>query len=303
LVKFYHYINYKGKHNKLFLSRISFLPILAIIIFNPATGSGSRKEQGILGNKKEKFKYHYYKPVSGDGSGTGTGRKKYEEFYDHVWEEGLKKGVSGYGDLEMTRLFFDKLDIGKNSSILEIGCGIGSFLNSIYNDGYNNIIGIDISKCAVEFGKKNTPYLDLRHMDANNLKFSENFFDVCFSFDLVEHLKNIDSHFRCIRKILKEGGKYLFQTPNKISNVPVSVIRDRSLIGWKVYHPSLQYSWSLKKHLLGAGFKEIKFIKIPPLSKYKIQQVPKFLRWTFKIIPWKLLPLFLQTNFFVIACK
>jgi len=254
-----------------------------------------------LRNKDKEFKYHYYKPALSDG--TKENEINHEELYDHAWEEGLKKGISGYGDLELSRLFFDKLDIEKNSSILEIGCGIGSFLSSIYDIGYCNIVGIDISKYAIEFGKRNSPYLDLRYMNANTLKFSGNLFDICFSFDLIEHLENIDNHFKHVRKILKKNGKYIFQTPNKISNVPVSIIRDRSLIGWKIYHPSLQYFWSLKKCLLKAGFKEIKFVKIPPCSKYKIQQIPKFLRWVFKIIPWKLLPLFLQINFYVVACK
>jgi len=254
-----------------------------------------------LKNKDKEFKYHYYRPAAGDS--TGRSKNNHGELYDRIWEEGLKKGISGYGDLELTRLFFDKLDIEKNNSILEIGCGIGTFLSSIYDTGYKNVVGVDISKYAVRSGKKKNPHLDLRYMDANALKFSGSPFDICFSFDLVEHLKNIDSHFRNVRKILKKNGKYTFQTPNKITNVPVSVIRDRNLVGWKVYHPSLQYYWGLKKRLLKAGFKDIRFIKIPPLSKYKIQQIPKSLRWIFKIIPWKLLPLFLQVNFFVIACK
>jgi len=252
-----------------------------------------------LNDKDKDFKYHYYRPVSGDR----TVKKDSRKLYDRIWKEGLKKGVSGYGDLELTKLFFNKLNINKGSSILEIGCGIGSFLNSIYGIGYKNIVGVDISKYAIDSGKKKHPHLDLRYMDANALKFKGNPFDICFSFDLVEHLEDIDNHFRNVWKILKKDGKYTFQTPNKITNVPVSIIRDRNLVGWKVYHPSLQFSWGLKKRLHRAGFREIRFIKIPPLSKYKIHQIPKAFRWIFKIIPWKLLPLFLQVNFFVVAGK
>jgi 2-polyprenyl-3-methyl-5-hydroxy-6-metoxy-1,4-benzoquinol methylase len=252
-----------------------------------------------LSHKDEEFEYHYYRPVSGDRKG----KKDDRNLYDRIWKEGLKKGVSGYGDLELTRLFFDKLDIDKGSLILEIGCGIGSFLNSIYVTGYKNTVGVDISKYAVDAGKEKHPHLDLRCMDANVLKFKGDPFDICFSFDLVEHLEYIDRHFRNVWKILKRGGKYTFQTPNKITNVPVSIIRDRNLVGWKVYHPSLQFSWGLKKRLSRAGFRKIIFIKIPPLSKYKIYQIPKPFRWVFKIIPWKWLPLFLQVNFFVVAIK
>jgi 2-polyprenyl-3-methyl-5-hydroxy-6-metoxy-1,4-benzoquinol methylase len=252
-----------------------------------------------LSHKDKEFKYHYYRPVSGDRAGKKDSRK----LYDRIWKEGLKKGVSGYGDIELTRLFFDKLDLDRRSMVLEIGCGIGSFLNSLYVSGYKNTVGVDISKYAVDAGSKKHPHLDLRCMDANSLKFKGGTFDICFSFDLVEHLEDIDMHFKNIWKILKRNGKYTFQTPNKITNVPVSIVRDRNLVGWKVYHPSLQFSWGLKKRLKRAGFREIRFIKIPPLSSYKINQIPKPFRWVFKIIPWKWLPLFLQVNFFVVAGK
>ena len=109
---------------------------------------------------EKKYKYHYViskKDINESNN--------YEKIYDEVWERGLDKGISGYGDLELSKKFFQISNDKKNgSTILDIGCGIGSFVNYLYENGYRNSKGIDISRHAINYGKEKFPYLDLEYM-------------------------------------------------------------------------------------------------------------------------------------------
>jgi 2-polyprenyl-3-methyl-5-hydroxy-6-metoxy-1,4-benzoquinol methylase len=227
----------------------------------------------------------------------------YKRRYDQGWKKALEEGREDFGDLELSMLFLKKTGLlEKQHSILEIGCGVGKLCNTLYDMDYHDVSGIDISSSAIAFGKNCYPHLKLHCMDASVLEFPDEHFDICLSFDVVEHLPDINAHFKEVRRILKPKGKYVFETPNILSNAVFETIL-RKGFAWKVYHPSLQFSWTLKKKLLDAGFAKTEFLKLPPLSKYKIEQVPRFARWLFKSIPWKHLPIFLQTNFYVVAYK
>lgn len=225
------------------------------------------------------------------------------EIYEQLWNDALRRGIEDAGDLELAMLFLEKGQLlEKRYSILEIGCGIGKLCSRLYDMGYKNVTGIDIASSAISFGRNRFPNLNLLCMDAGSLAFRDNCFDVCLSFDLVEHIPDVNTHFEEVWRVLKPGGKYLFQTPNALSNSLITTIQTKGL-GWTVYHPSLQFWWTLRRRLSDAGFIEVEFIKLAPLSNFKIQQVPRFLRWTFKHIPWEKLPLLLQTNYYVVSYK
>ncbi|MCX6765909.1 MAG: class I SAM-dependent methyltransferase [Candidatus Moranbacteria bacterium] len=227
----------------------------------------------------------------------------YEKFYTEYWINAFQNGREDFGDLDLAVIFLDKTDLLKKEHfILEVGCGVGKLCNFLYNHGYRNIIGTDISHSAINYGKNKFPRLQLQQMDANSLKFNDNYFDACLSFDVLEHLPDIRKHLKEINRILKPGGHYLFQTPNILSNGIIETIRYKGF-GWKKYHPSLQFSWSLKNKLVKEGFDEIKFIKIIPLSDYKLKILPGFIKYIVKFIPWSRIPIFLQTGFYVIASK
>ncbi len=227
----------------------------------------------------------------------------YRKMYDDSWSRELKNGRENFGDLELAKIFLEQSSLlKKEHSILEIGCGIGKLCDYLHSKGFHSIFGTDISQSAIDFGKNKYPHLNLSPMDGNNLDFKDGTFDTCVSFDLVEHLPDISSHFKEVSRILKPQGIYFFQTPNIISNsIRETIIRKG--FEWKIYHPSLQFSWTLKKKVIQNGFSKVEFVKIPPLSDYKLKQLPKWLRSLFLIIPWSKLPLFLQTNFYVIAYK
>ena len=85
------------------------------------------------------------------------------------------------------------------------------------------------------------------------------FFDIVLSFDVLEHIPDVDAHLSEARRVLKSNGFYLFQTPNKLTNVPFEIIKNRSLTKHKEHHCSLQTFWSLKRLLAAHGF-EFRFV-------------------------------------------
>lgn len=227
----------------------------------------------------------------------------YSELYDKSWKISLNNGIEDYGDIEQELTFLNKINIlHHDHKILELGCGIGKLCNSLYENGYKNIIGTDISETSIKYGEIKYPQLTLKAMNATKLDFDNNCFDICLSFDLVEHIPNINDHFDEIYRILVPGGYYLFQTPNILTNSIFETLQCRSF-KWKNYHPSLQFSWTLKRKLKNSGFSSVRYIKIPPLSDYKLKLIPTFLKLLFNSIPWRYLPIHLQIGFWCIAYK
>ncbi|NOZ22690.1 MAG: class I SAM-dependent methyltransferase [Planctomycetes bacterium] len=225
-------------------------------------------------------------------------------FYDNTWTELLDAGKD-FGDLELTVRFIERVGFPeKDERILDIGCGIGNLCQVLYEWGLRKITGIDISEVAIAEARRRVPGVDLRCMSAMDLDFPDDSFDECFAFDVLEHLPDVRRHLEEVRRILVPGGRYLIQTPNILTNVPFETVR-RKIVGpgtnWKTFHPSLQSCWGLKRILPLAGFSHVKFVRIPPLSSYKISQMSFPFNFLFANGPWERLPIFLTTNFYVVA--
>jgi ubiquinone/menaquinone biosynthesis C-methylase UbiE len=226
-----------------------------------------------------------------------------KDLYDREWSVHLDRGNEDFGDIEQAFEFLNLTTaLYPEHTVLEIGGGIGKLANALRLAGCNDIICTDISSVSIEYGRSRYPDLDLRLMDACNLTFDSECFDRCLSFDLLEHLPNVETHLREVYRVLKPGGLYLFQTPNILTNSVYETVRSRGF-GWRIYHPSLQTASSLYKRLQQAGFDDIRFVKISPVTGYKVAQLPRLLALMYSKVNWMRLPMFLQIGFWVIAKK
>jgi 2-polyprenyl-3-methyl-5-hydroxy-6-metoxy-1,4-benzoquinol methylase len=226
-----------------------------------------------------------------------------QELYDNLWTEGIQQGKADFGDLAMSLRFLDLVGLPQPAdTVLEIGCGTGALCAALHARGCRDLIGIDIAQSAIEYARSIHPYLDLRCMDAKQLDFPDASFDVCLSFDVVEHLPSVQRHFNDVFRILKPGGHYLFQTPNLFSNAVFSTITYRGL-SWRKIHCSLQTHRSLRRHVRDAGFAALEFARVPLADAHKARILPPVVRDIFLNVPWHALPLALQTNYYVVAQK
>ena len=104
----------------------------------------------------------------------------------------------------------------KSVKILDIGCGIGSFLAACKLGGYSNVEGIDLSeemvKIANEFGVTEAKLGDLNDF----LKDKSDSYDVISGMDIIEHFTKDElmDLMDTIKKALKPNGMVIFRTPN-----------------------------------------------------------------------------------------
>src|ERR1700749_522892 len=100
---------------------------------------------------------------------------------------------------------------GKKEKILDIGCAGGPLLNDLRNQGFENASGADFSAEAVAKCKQRG--LQAYQMDAHNLQFDTNSFDLLIASDSLEHLEFDEKALKNWHNILKPGGKILVFVP------------------------------------------------------------------------------------------
>lgn len=112
-----------------------------------------------------------------------------------------------------------------NIKILEIGCGAGRLTNYLTQKRFN-AIGIDISSTLITEGRIHYPDAIIFIASGGDMPIKDFTFDIVLSFDVLEHIPDVDTHINEVRRILKPGGFYLLQTPNKLTNVPFEIIHN-----------------------------------------------------------------------------
>ena len=226
-----------------------------------------------------------------------------QQFYDETWRKGLEEGKEDRGNLQANLEFVACSNLLKpNHKILEIGCGTGSVVAELGRQGYD-VTGTDISREAIAYGLEKYGDIKLQVQAAEALQFADETFDVVMSFDLFEHIAEVDRHVGEVFRVLRPAGYYLLQTPNKYCNAIFATLSNRSL-KWRRAHPSLHTPGQLRRRLSRHNF-ESRFVKINTMNEFTMSKLRLFgpVGRIFKYINFSRLPLSLQTNLYVIARK
>ncbi len=102
-------------------------------------------------------------------------------------------------------------DTDKKARILDIGCAGGPLLNDLKQNGFENAAGADFSAEAVE--KCKARGLQAYEMDAHDLQFEPNSFDLLIASDSLEHLEFDEKALANWYSILKPGGRIIIFVP------------------------------------------------------------------------------------------
>lgn len=108
-----------------------------------------------------------------------------------------------------------KIDEENVKTFLDIGCGNGHLTERIFMKNFNaDFYGIDMGNGAERAKKKgiNAFKADLNEID--KLKFEDNFFDIVFAGEIIEHLVDPDRFLEEIYRILEKNGILILSTPN-----------------------------------------------------------------------------------------
>lgn len=121
-------------------------------------------------------------------------------------------GVTGY-----TQRFDRALEeIKDGDKVLDIGCGIGSFTELVFNVKNNcEVWGTDISDAVTHENWKRNPKIEYRACEVGAPTYiPTNYFTIVFSGEVLEHLDDPKTLFLDAYNALASGGKFILTTPN-----------------------------------------------------------------------------------------
>lgn len=174
---------------------------------------------------------------------------------------------------------FDTLVAEKNKTVLDIGCGIGNYLEELYKRGHK-INGIDIAENMLQTSrerlKKYIEFPPLCRTDIENLPFPDSHFDVIFCVGVLEYLKSDARSFEEISRVLKPNGLLFFTLPGLLS---IKNFLDPYYVfykGWKFLFKRIQKKKS--KSQKGIGLKDIALNSEFTNRRYRINTVDPILK-------------------------
>jgi SAM-dependent methyltransferase len=141
------------------------------------------------------------------------------QFFDEDYSSSVRASVGQvYSLIRNRNAYYERLiytDVA-GRRVLEYGCGTGSHSLELARRGAE-VVGIDISPVgiekatarAAEAGFANAEY---RVMDAEKMTFADREFDLVIGEGILHHL-NLNRAFSEIARVLKHGGRAVFQEP------------------------------------------------------------------------------------------
>ena len=149
------------------------------------------------------------------------------------------KGYAGFRKRLRLKKLLPFINPQAGEKILEIGCNDGTFVRAVAQHGAE-VIGVDINQEMI-MALHDEHFMT---MPATNLTFPDNTFDKIYSFEVIEHIPEIEKCFSEACRVLKENGQL-------IVSFPWEIIRGQAAIGdsLQVYH-NIHYSRKLHAHKL-----------------------------------------------------
>jgi ubiquinone/menaquinone biosynthesis C-methylase UbiE len=163
---------------------------------------------------------------------------------------------------EVLKQLINISEVRRDSTILEVGCGTGNYINAFHSATGAQSWGIDPSEQMLDHAKQQFPNIVFNQGLASSLEFEESFFDFVFSVDVVHHLEDVIPYFSEVFRILKPGGRICTVTDSE------EIIRTRRPLAYYFpdtitvdleRYPSLLV---LRKRMEDIGFRKIKQIQV-----------------------------------------
>lgn len=174
------------------------------------------------------------------------GASYYQTVYRHYERQNPGYKLNFYKDLVLERA-------GAGAGrILDVGCAFAKFLSSMPR-GWDRF-GIDVSSFAIQEAQRAHPDMQLAAATLETNPFPGPF-DVVTSFDVIEHIANLEDVAAGIKRLLKPGGLFVFVVPTYDGPLgPVVHLLDRDPTHIHKTHRGFWLDWA------GRHFDEVQWM-------------------------------------------
>lgn len=156
----------------------------------------------------------------------------------------------------LIKKLINEIGLDANCKILNLGGGAGQCSRVLKFMGLD-VYNVDINLNEKEITDKNINF-DLNKSE--DLPFPDNFFDIIYCQEVIEHLESPWNLFRKANKVLKNGGFFLLTTPNICSIHSKKMFTKNNYFHWFTpdcfsYHINPLPYWEIKLIAEKTGFK------------------------------------------------
>ena len=105
------------------------------------------------------------------------------------------------------------VNVKEKQNFLEVGCGNGAVSKYVAKKYLLNVTGVDIDPKQIQLAQESVddiPDIHFLEVDATNLPFQDNDFDIVLSFGVMHHISNWLDALREIRRVLKPKGYFIY---------------------------------------------------------------------------------------------
>jgi 2-polyprenyl-3-methyl-5-hydroxy-6-metoxy-1,4-benzoquinol methylase len=141
----------------------------------------------------------------------------------------------------------------KTNNILDVGCGVGFFLEIAKLRGWN-VYGTEFSDKAIKICEDKGIKMKKGSLNCND--FEPDFFDIITSFEVIEHINNPLSEIRNFKAVLRTNGLVYITTPNFNSIERYLLKQDYNVIEYPE-HLSYYTKITLNNLFVSNGFKKL----------------------------------------------
>ena len=160
--------------------------------------------------------------------------------------------------------------------ILDLGCSSGLFLD-IAKEKRWETFGLELNEKEIEISKQNHNVKNINLYQAQkefNVKF-----DVITMWDVIEHVKDPHKLLKTIKKCLRPGGLFFFQTPN-VNSLAARVLKEKCNVFDGIEHVNLFNEKNIyniaKKNKFKVLLVDSVISEIPVISNYLNYDDPYF---------------------------
>ena len=141
-------------------------------------------------------------------------RSKYQEAYG---EEFWYKSRIDFFETALGKI--EALCLNKGS-LLDVGCGMGFFLEAARDRGWEQVLGVEVSNLAVDHANQKLG-LEVLEGDLRDLNLPEDHFDVATAWNVIDQLQDPVDTLKEMHRVLKEDGLLALRVSNLNFHLPL----------------------------------------------------------------------------------